>query len=42
MKEHEMEVIYNMARENIFSNFLDSEEAIDGIELGITLLILME
>lgn len=35
----DMEILFKMARENIFSQFLDSEEAKDGIELGLTILM---
>lgn len=36
---NDMELLYKMAREHIFSQFLDSEEAKEGIEMALTILM---
>ncbi|WP_274594917.1 hypothetical protein [Desulfosporosinus fructosivorans] len=39
-EKSDMEIIFQLTRENIFSKFLPNEQAQEGMELGITLLML--
>ncbi|WP_269747884.1 hypothetical protein [Alkalibacter mobilis] len=36
---NEMELLFKLARENIFSQFIESEEGLDGIEKALILLM---